>query len=321
MKANAYGHGLLTVAHILQSVVDGFGVACLEEALLLRQQGIKNRIVLLEGFFEASELAFICDHTLEIVLHHQAQLDILETVTLKNPLTVWLKINTGMNRLGFPCDHVSLIHERLTQCASVAPAIVLMTHFSMSESINEPTTLQQIERFNLVTRSLSGERSLSNSGGLLLWPQSNNDWVRPGIALYGISPIANQSGINHGLKPVMTFKSRLIAIQSLKSGDRIGYGGTYVCPEAMQVGLIPVGYGDGYPYSAPSGTPVLLNGQQVPLVGRVSMDRLTVDLRSQPDAMIGDDVILWGDGLPVETIAQHSNTIPYVLVCGMHKRS
>lgn len=318
IKANGYGHGLERVAHTLTDV-DALGVACVEEAVALREAGITTPITLLEGFFHADELADICEHQLELVIHHTQQIDVLEQYKLNSPLRIWLKVDTGMHRLGVPVVEAHSQWQRLAAIEQVE-LIGLMTHLANADDLNDTKTGQQLAQFAEVAKDLPGERTIANSAGILGWPHSHGDCNRPGIALYGVSPFVGKRAEEHGLRPVMTLRSELIAINQLKQGDAIGYGGSWSCPEDMPVGVVAVGYGDGYPRHAESGTPVLINGKYVPLIGRVSMDMITVDLRELPDAKAGDEVVLWGEGLPVEAIAEHAGTIPYELLCGVTGR-
>ena len=318
VKANGYGHGLMRVARAL-SGVDAFGVACLDEALALRAAEITTPIVLLEGFTLPEDIEQLARHDLQAVVHHDTQVQMLEAAASK-PLAVWLKVDTGMHRLGFAPAVVPAMHARLTRCAGVAPDIRFMTHLANADDRGSALTVQQVALFEDTIRGFDGERSIGNSAGLLGWPECRSDWVRPGIMLYGVSPFAEASGAQHGLRPVMTLHSELIAVNHFRRGDPIGYGGIWRCPEDMPVGVVAIGYGDGYPRHAESGTPVLVNGRRVPLVGRVSMDMVCVDLRRQPRARVGDPVILWGDGLPVEEVAQHAGTIGYQLLCAVTQR-
>jgi alanine racemase len=318
IKANGYGHGLVRVARTLAEV-DALGVACLEEALRLREAGITTPITLLEGFFHADELPAICRHDLDIVIHHAQQIAILEQQPPPTPLRVWLKVDSGMHRLGVPAGEVKVQWQRLTAIGTVVVS-GLMTHLANADDLKDAATDRQLRLFHTSCAGLPGERTIANSAGLLGWPQSHAAWNRPGIALYGVSPFIGGRAAEHGLRPVMTLRSELIAVNRLQQGDAIGYGGSWCCPEEMTVGVVAIGYGDGYPRHAAAGTPVLLNGRRVPLVGRVSMDMLTVDLRGQPEASIGDEVVLWGDGLPVEEIAEHAATISYELLCGVTGR-
>ena len=318
VKANGYGHGLVRVANALNDS-DGFGVACINEALQLRSAGISAPITLLEGFFHADELPLIEQHQLDLLLHHPDQIAVLEQTTFQQPVRVWLKIDTGMHRLGVPPENVSSLWQRLEQHPRLQ-ALGQMTHLACADEPDHPATLMQLERFRRATEGLPGERAIANSAGILGWPDSHGDWVRPGIMLYGVSPFVGGRAAEHDLKPVMTLSSELIAVNTLKKDDAVGYGGTWTCPEDMPVGVVAIGYGDGYPRHAGNGTPVLVNGRRVPLVGRVSMDMICVDLRSQPDARIGDPVVLWGEGLPVEEIAEAAGTIAYELLCGITPR-
>ena len=318
VKADAYGHG---IAHIAQSLedADAFGVACLEEARELRQANIKQRINLLEGPYAGEELSEISELGLDIVVHDISQVEMLEQSQLIKRVDVWLKIDTGMHRLGFLPQLVNVVISRLQQTNSVKD-IRLMTHLASANDRDNPMTLEQIQCFNQVTENQDIEKTIANSAGIMAFPDAHVDWVRPGIMLYGVSPFSDSQGPQQGLKPVMTLESRLITVKQLKAGEPVGYGATWRCPENMLVGVVAAGYGDGYPRHAKSGTPVLVNGKRVELIGRASMDMLTVDLRSQAHAKTGDPVVLWGEGLAVEEIANHADTIPYEVLCAVHKR-
>ena len=319
VKSNAYGHGLERIALAL-SDADALGVACLEEGRQLRQAGVKNPIVLMEGLFKADEIELAEADDFTLVVHHVGQVELLEKCKIKNPLTIWLKVDTGMHRLGFEPDKTKDAYARLKKCPAVRQPIGLMTHFAESDSPSKALTSKQIELFESVTQGLSGPRSLANSASVIGWPTTHAEWVRPGIMLYGASPFYGHHGAEHGLQPVMSFTSELIAVHLLKKGDRVGYGGAWTCPEDMRIGVVAVGYGDGYPRHAENGTPVFVNNELCPLVGRVSMDMITVDLRTQPNAQIGDPVVLWGGRLPVELVAKHSNTIGYELLTRITQR-
>lgn len=319
VKADGYGHGLLRVAAALPEA-DAFGVACLEEAVRLREAGVEAAIVLLEGFFSSDELESIAALDIEVVVHQIEQIEMLERSCLSRPLRVWLKVNSGMHRLGFRPEATVAAWRRLRDCARVAPVPRLMTHLACADERGNTFTRQQLGVFRAAVAGLPGEHSIANSAGLLAWPEARGDWVRPGIMLYGISPFPGEQGLDAGLQPVMTLETRLIAVNHCRRGDAIGYGGTWVCPEDMPVGVAAAGYGDGYPRHAPAGTPVLVNGAPAALVGRVSMDMITLDLRAQPGARPGDPVVLWGRGLPVEEIAARAGTIAYELVCGVTPR-
>jgi len=316
VKANAYGHGLLPITNALQSTLspeDGFGVAFLDEALQLRKARITQRICVLQGVRTREELVLASEQQLELNIHDHTQAELLLSQSLTKPITIWLKIDTGMHRLGFLPEQVSDVLAQLEQCQSIK-AIHFMTHFACPDELTNEMTKKQAQYFHQAIAEFKGRHSLANSAAIMAWPESHGNEVRPGIMLYGISPFVGKVGLDHGLKPVMTLKSELIAIKQLQQGDTIGYGSTYVCPEAMKVGVITVGYGDGYPRHAQNGTPVLVNDKIVPLVGRVSMDMITVDLRQCPQARVGDTVTLWGQGLPIERVAEQAGTIGYELV-------
>jgi len=319
VKANAYGHGLERVALALPDA-DAFGVASLEEGLALRQAGVKNPIFLMEGLFSQAELDVASANDFTLIVHHAPHLDILEKSTIAKPLSVWLKIDTGMHRLGFHPSDAAKIYARLIFCGAVKKPVGLMTHFASSDLLDSAQTLQQIETFNQITAKLDGPKSLANSAGIIAWPAAHADWVRPGIMLYGASPFPGHRGSEYNLQPVMSLSSQLIAIQQVAKGGRIGYGGTWTCPDNARIGVVAIGYGDGYPRHAGNGTPVLVNGRPCPLVGRVSMDMLAVDLSTQPEAKVGDPVLLWGPGLPVEVIAEQSGTTCYELLTRIAQR-
>ena len=329
IKADAYGHGSVRVARALANAagqgaeghgVEGFGVARLDEAISLREAGITQPITLLEGFLEAVELPLIVQHQLTVVIHDPGQLAILEHAKLTAPLSAWLKIDSGMHRLGFPANAAKQAWQRLSACTAITPPIGLMTHLANADDRADAMTLAQLDCFNRAVDGLPGERAIANSAGIMAWPQTHSDWVRPGLMLYGVSPFSGGTAQQSGLKPVMTLSSKLIAKHQLKKGDTVGYGASWVCPEDMTVGVSAIGYADGYPRHATPGTPVLVNGKRVALIGRVSMDMICLDLRSQPAAQVGDPVVLWGTGLPVEEVASHASTIAYELLCGVARR-
>ena len=319
IKANGYGHGLVEVAQAL-SDADGFGVATIDEAIQLRDAGIQQPILLLEGFNRPQDLLLIHSYNLQCGIHNEEQIKILEADASK-PVQVWLKIDTGMHRLGFAPEQLSTMFQRLSAIDKIQQPINLMTHFACADDRKSDVTTQQHEKFKAVTAKFDqAEKSLANSAGILGWPDTHADWVRPGIMLYGSSPFVGGSAKAHDLKPVMTLKSEIIAIHNFKKGDSIGYGQSYSCEADMPVATIAIGYGDGYPRHAATGTPVLINGVQAPLVGRVSMDMISVDMRGVKKANIGDEVILWGEGLPVERVAEKAETISYELFCGVTQR-
>lgn len=318
VKSYAYGHGLEQIAGILHEHVDALGVACIEEGIALRGAGLTSiPIILMEGVFHGSELEPAMQHHFTLVVHRQGQIDMLEKFPHPHSFDVWLKINTGMNRLGFDPRHAEAAWLRLMSCPRVRKPIGLMSHFAETSEPNSPGMQRQLALFNKISTNLHGPRSLAKSAAVLDSPETHMEWLRPGIILYGVSPWPDRTGRDHGLLPVMTFCSELIAVHHVQKNEKIGYGGTYSCPEDMRVGVVAAGYGDGYPQHAANGTPVLVNGQICPLIGRVSMDMLTVDLRTQPEARTGDPVVLWGKGLPVEHVAQHCNSSAYELLTRM----
>ncbi len=321
IKANAYGHGLLRVAQTLNGLVDGFAVARVQEGVRLRKAGLQQRIVILEGFTECEELQNLLNYDLEASLHSPHQLEILNQQQHQSkPLNTWVKIDTGMNRLGFKSHEVTSVYEQLNVCKAVKKPLNFMTHFANADDKNDLKTLHQIALFNQLTANYEGEKSIANSAGILAWQTSHTDWVRAGIMLFGISPFADSTGKQLGLQPLMSLHSRLIAVRHVAADETVGYSGTWTSPHETKLGVVAIGYGDGYPRYAKMGTPVLVNGERVPLVGRVSMDMITVDLGLNSTAKAGDDVILWGENLPVEEIAICSDTIPYTLVCGITPR-
>jgi len=319
VKANAYGHGLAITAQAL-SGADAFAVAGLEEAQVIRRAGLAHPIVLLEGVFGAAELEEVARWNCELVVHDAYQLELIERSELKSELAVWLKVDTGMNRLGFHPSAVADAWRRLNMARAVHKPVRLMTHLASADEVSNPGTLRQLEAFAAATAGIQAERSIANSAGILAWRQSHADWVRPGSMLYGASPFANRCGADDGLVPAMTMETALIAVKALKKGEAVGYGGAFVAPSDMTLGIAAIGYGDGYPRHAPTGTPVLVRGLRVPLVGRVAMDMIALDLSAVPGAAVGDPVIAWGPDLPVEEIARAAGTIPLELLCGVTQR-
>ncbi|HEU4813217.1 MAG TPA: alanine racemase [Xanthomonadaceae bacterium] len=319
VKADGYGHGLERVAHALADA-DAFGVAMLEDARRLRALGLTQPILLLAGFNAAEDLAEVRGLGLDVTVHHSSQLEILEQAGTGTPIRCWLKVDSGMHRLGFAPDRVRDVHARLSAVPGVAADIVLMNHFASSDDFGGAQTREQLRVFHDCTAGLPGLRSLANSAAVLGWPESHGDWVRPGGALYGMSVVAGRTGADFGLRPAMTFATGLLAVNQVCRGEPVGYSATWTCPEDMPIGIAAAGYGDGYPRHAPSGTPVLVSGRPARTVGRVSMDLMAVDLRGHPEARPGDPVVLWGEGLPVETVADAAGTIGYELTCSITRR-
>jgi alanine racemase len=320
VKADAYGHGAVPVARTLaEAGVDALAVACMQEALTLRRARIRTPIALLEGILTAEEAAAAVYEELDVVVHDHWQLDLLQALGPQARIGVWFKLDTGMHRLGFPLADV----PRLKAVLAARPGWQFhgwMTHLATADEPDNPFTAEQIARFNAALEGIPGPRSIANSAGLIAWPQARVDWVRPGIALYGASPLPGRSGASLGLKAAMTLESRLIAVREFDAGESLGYGRIYRCPERMPVGVVACGYADGIRRSLPNGTPLLINGRQVPLAGRVSMDMITVDLRGVPQPRIGGTVRLWGEGLAAETVAEHAGIIVYELFCGLTQR-
>ncbi|MBI3222206.1 MAG: alanine racemase [Nitrosomonadales bacterium] len=314
IKANGYGHGLLRVAEAL-SAAEGFALLDIQDALRLREAGYRQTILLLEGVFDADDMVLAAQHDLTCVLHSAWQIELLDACP--RALDVWLKINTGMNRLGFAPQQVAQVMERLRRHRAVRD-ITLMTHFANADEargVADPLAL-----FNAVAAPYRLPRSLGNSAALLRYSQTHGDWVRPGIMLYGASPFADTSAKQLGLRPAMTLSSRIIATQQLRAGDEVGYGALFRAGHDMRIGIVACGYADGYPRHAPNGTPVSVDGQSTSTLGRVSMDMLYVDLTAIPDADVGSKVVLWGEGLPIEQVANAAGTISYELMCALTAR-
>ncbi len=318
VKADAYGHGAVRCAQALAAEADGMAVACIEEALELREAGIRQPILLLEGFFHADELELCAEHDLWPVIHAAWQLDALEQARLSKPLDCWLKLDSGMHRVGFFPHDYAAAWRRLRACANVAD-IVMVTHLARADEPGSTATLDQLQQFNDATRGLTGLRSLSNSAAVMAWPEMASDWTRPGIMLYGSNPLPGEHAMGGQLRPVMTLESRVIAVRELPAGEAVGYGARFIAQKPTRIGVVAMGYADGYPRHAVDGTPVRVDGQLACLAGRVSMDMLTVDLSALPHAGVGSRVELWGNTLPVELVARHADTIAYTLLSGVRR--
>lgn len=317
IKANGYGHGLLNAALGL-AAAEGFAVLSLTEALELRHAGYQQDILLLEGLFCADEALLASQHQLSLVIHQVEQITLLEALTLPNPFQVFVKINTGMNRLGFEPQQLAAVMQRLEHCANVGN-IILMTHFANADEA--AGIAPAIALFQQTIQDFADYPvSLANSASILRYPASHGDWVRAGIMLYGASPFAETSATQLNLRPVMKFHTRIIAIQHLSVGDGVGYGHTFVADKPMRIGVVACGYADGYPRHAKNGTPIAVAGKSSRLIGRVSMDMLFVDLSHLPDCGLGDEVELWGDHVPVDAVAHSADTIGYELLCAVAAR-
>jgi alanine racemase len=316
VKANGYGHGLLNVANGLKAS-DGFAVLGLDEALVLRNAGYSQTILLLEGVFSPVELLTVSEQAISIVVHCDIQIEMLERASILNPISVHLKINTGMNRLGFKPHDFEKVKARLERCRNVAD-ITLMTHFATADEplgISSPLAL-----FKKITQESSYPCSLANSATLLQFPEAHADWVRPGIMLYGTSPVAGQSASSFNLKPVMSFNSQIISVQTLNVGECLGYGHCFTAERKTRIGVVACGYADGYPRHAPNGTPIAVSGVLTQTLGRVSMDMLYVDITDNPLVGVGAPVELWGEQVPVDDVAVASGTISYELLCAIAPR-
>jgi alanine racemase len=323
IKANAYGHGAVPCAKALGEAADGFAVASIEEALALREAGVTAPVLLLEGFFEAAELPEIAARDLWIVVHHHWQIEALMAARLSRPLTVWLKMDSGMHRVGLAPHAYRLAYENLTKHPNVAK-VVLMSHFARADETDNEHPLRQLEIFREITCGIDAPVSLCNSAGVLGWPQAYADWARPGIMLYGVDPLVGQASISgtqpdERLRAVMQLESSLISVRTLAAGEPLGYGSIFVADCPTRVGVVACGYADGYPRIAPTGTPVAVDGKLTRLIGRVSMDMLTVDLTDLPQANLGSCVELWGDRIPVGEIAARVGTLAYELLCNVKR--
>lgn len=318
IKADAYGHGAVRCAQALEAEADGFAVACIEEALALREAGIKAPVLLLEGFFEASELALIVQHDLWCVVHSLWQLEAIEQTRLAAPINVWLKLDSGMHRVGLHPKDYQAAYQRLQASGKVAK-IVLMSHFARADELDSDASNEQVAVFQAARQGLNAEISLRNSPALLGWPQIPSDWGRPGIMLYGATPFETPNAEADRLQPVMTLKSRVISVRELPAGEPVGYGARFVSPRPTRVGVVAMGYADGYPRHAPTGTPVVVAGKRSQLIGRVSMDMLCIDLTDVPEAGLGSPVELWGKRVLASEVAAQAGTIPYQIFCNLRR--
>lgn len=319
IKANAYGHGLVPAAKAMADS-DGFAVARLEEGLALRRAGLANRILLLEGACGAEQLALAAQQDFDLMVHSIEQIEMLEGRAGSDVVRAWIKVDTGMNRLGFRVEEFAAAHRRLVGIANVAPDPTLVTHLASADDRRDSKTTTQLQAFGTATAGVPGARSIANSAAMLAWPATRADWVRPGLMLYGVSPFPSGTGAELGLRPAMTLQSEVIAVKAVKQGETVGYGGAWRALRNTRMAVVAGGYGDGYPRSTGPGAPVLVNGHHAPLIGRVSMDMVTVDVTDLPVVAIGDPVVLWGEGVPVENVARHAGTIPYELICGVSQR-
>ncbi|TGD71899.1 alanine racemase [Mangrovimicrobium sediminis] len=322
VKANAYGHGAVAVARALEKAVDALAVASIEEAFTLREAGVACPVLLLEGIFDAGELLACATQGFWVVVENERQLDWLERSQLPRPVeSCWLKVDTGMHRLGVAPSQAAEFHRRLLDCKNVSDHVVTCTHFASADLLDSVQTPQQIELFNQVTADLPGPRSAANSPGVLAWPAAHYDWIRPGYMLYGDSPFEAPQPNADRLLPVMTLCSEVISVRDVPAGETVGYGATWRAERDSRIATVTAGYGDGYPRTAVNGTPVLIAGQRASLAGRVSMDMITVDVTDLEDVDIGDEAILWGEELPVGEVARCAGTIGYELLTRMPPRT
>ena len=319
VKANAYGHGALQVSQALADIAPAFGVACIEEALELRDAGIKQPILLLEGAFDAAELKLAATKGFWVMVENHQQKEAIINADLALPLTVWLGVDTGMHRLGFQPGDIDEVYKTLNSSRNISQPIVFTSHFACADDLNNKATLKQIDAFKACA-PVTALQSLANSAAILAWPKAQREWQRPGYMLYGNSPFAVPQENADQLKPVMSFESAVISLRTIAAGESVGYTANWTAERDSTIATITVGYGDGYPRNATNGTPVLINGVRCPLVGRVSMDMITVDVTDLREVAIGNKALLWGPELPVNEVASHCDTIGYELLTRMPGR-
>jgi alanine racemase len=318
IKADAYGHGVVPVSKALADA-DAFGLARLQEAIAMRNAGVTKPLVLLEGVFSQEQLQVAAQQDLEIVVHCAEQIAMLESLGTTHRFIVWLKLDSGMHRLGFTADAFDAAYRKLKALPTVRE-LRLMTHLASADQAESPQTPQQVASFEMVSEGKPGERSIANSAGVIAWPKAHADWVRPGLMLYGMSPIEERSAASLGLVPVMTLTTEVIAVQNIRAGESVGYNARWRASRDSKIAIAAIGYGDGYPRNMPSGTPVLVNDQRASIAGRVSMDMIAIDVTDIGPVTLGDQVVLWGKGLPTELIAKHAQTNAYELVCRINER-
>ena len=319
VKANAYGHGAVQVSQALADIAPAFGVACIEEALELRDAGIKQPILLLEGAFDAAELKLAATKGFWVMVENHQQKEAIINADLALPLTVWLGVDTGMHRLGFQPGDIAEVYKTLNSSRNISQPIVFTSHFACADDLKNKATLKQIDAFKACA-PVTALQSLANSAAILAWPKAQREWQRPGYMLYGNSPFAVPQENADQLKPVMSFESAVISLRTIAAGESVGYTANWTAERDSTIATITVGYGDGYPRNATNGTPVLINGVRCPLVGRVSMDMITVDVTDLREVAIGDKALLWGPELPVNEVASHCDTIGYELLTRMPGR-
>ena len=320
VKANGYGHGIHSIAEHLENCIYGFGVARIAEALILRQAGIKAPIMLAGGVFQKDDLKICAEQNFEPVIHNALQLNWIADSKLSKPIKTWLKINSGMNRLGFALAESKDAYKILSTNKNIIQPVGLMSHLACADDLNHSLNNSQISIFKNFTVNLPGEKSLNNSAAIINFSETNYDFIRPGLALYGASPVNNKSAAELNLKPVMTLQTKIIATHNLKKGETVGYGARFICPKNMKIAVAAIGYGDGYSRTMQDGAPILVGGKKCFLAGKVSMDTINIDISENENAKIGDEVILWGEGLPIDEVKKFSACSAYDLFCAVQQR-
>ncbi len=320
VKANAYGHGAVACATALQPYAPAFGVACIEEALALRKAGIHKPILLLEGTFSPDEVAVAAEHDFWVMVEDPIQVDAILHARVSKPLKVWIKVDTGMHRLGLSPQRVDGYYQQLLASPNVSEDMLFATHFASADETSDNFTLDQIERFMETAKRFKHPISLANSAAIMAWPQAHGDWNRAGFMLYGNSPLDVDHPSSKGLKPVMQVRSAIISLRQIDTGEAVGYGQQWRAQRPSVIATVAMGYGDGYPRNATNGTPVVVNGQRASIVGRVSMDMITIDVTDLNDIKVGDPVCLWGKGLDINEVAHHAGTIGYELMTRVTQR-
>lgn len=319
IKANAYGHGLRSTAKILEAEVDSLGVASIDEAKALREIGIKIPIILMSGAFEIDDLIEAAIYNFQPVFHNFIQINWLKQLKLNQQLNIWLKIDTGMHRLGYDMADFEHVYEILSSNSQLN-IVGIMSHLACADNYSHPLNHLQLNNFRSLIESKKNLKSIANSAAIFNFSNQLYDVVRPGLALYGISPIKNKTACELDLKPVMTLQTRLTSVRMIKADEAVGYNSIFIAKESMLIGVAAIGYGDGYPRTARNGTPVIVNGFKCQIIGQVSMDMIMIDLNNAVDPKIGDLVTLWGEGLPIEEVASCTNNIAYDLLCGVQHR-
>jgi len=320
VKGNAYGHGAVACAQALEPYAPAFGVACIEEALQLRAAGIKKPILLLEGTFTADEVAVAAENNFWLMVEDPSQVEAILNAKVSCPLKVWVKIDSGMHRLGLNPSRVHAYHEQLLKSPNVSSDMVLATHFASADQTKNNFTQTQVERFTETANTFNLPTSLANSAAIMAWPQAHGDWNRAGFMLYGNSPLDAQHASSKGLRPVMQVRSAIISLRHIEQGETVGYAQQWCAPRPSVIATVAIGYGDGYPRSAATGTPVVVKGQRANIVGRVSMDMITIDITDLTGVAVGDQVCLWGKGLSINEVASHAGTIGYELMTRVTQR-